>query len=69
MIVTAILIGLASASTPAAAAAVAPCGLEEVPVTELRVCPPQVTYDEEGEEVGGEAGQASALAAASGLNA
>ena len=30
-----------------------PCGLEEVGNPELKICPPQITYDEEGEEVGG----------------
>ena len=30
-----------------------PCGLEEVGNPELKTCPPHITYDEEGEEVGG----------------
>ena len=48
------LVVLAS-SAPLAAEEInpTPCGLEEVRNPELNVCPPQITYDEEGEEVGG----------------
>ena len=31
-----------------------PCGLEEVADPSLKVCPSYVTYDEEGEEIGGQ---------------
>jgi hypothetical protein len=52
---------VAATGAPAAAPALAqapansatPCGLEEVNDPALAVCPHYVTYDEEGEEVGG----------------
>ena len=47
----------AGLATPALADPDALCGLEEVNDPALATCPSYITYDEDGEEIGGASGQ------------